>query len=452
MHRLALVKSKRGEYGNLARLVLFALTAIFYGIKQPWWLIPFGVCIGFDFLWATLLTRCTRSGTRKLICGFSVVQNLSLLSAFKYWDPIQRSLAAHFPEFPIPAHGLEMPPGISFYTFESLSFVIDVYRRHVTPPKNPLEFFAFIGMFPRFVAGPIVRYREMASQFVDYRGMQLGLGLFLFCIGLFYKSCFGDSFAVFTHYAFGHATAPTLPEAWLGSLAYTMQIYFDFAGYSLMAIGLGRCLGFVFPDNFRTPYLARDLQEFWRRWHISLSTWLRDYLYIPLGGNRNGTLKTYRNIFLTMLLGGIWHGAGLNFLVWGAWHGFFLCLERWFRFPLKNLSVFNARAVTFLTVLGGWVFFKASTFQEALRVLSALGNVRHLSWNTEALYTNPVAAGFCGLGLIYCFFVEKHVDLSQVSNWKNVPLRGQVAAAAAFCVAIVFGFSQLIVPFLYFQF
>jgi len=448
---------KAGVFSNRARLALFGLTILFYGCKNPWWLAPFFLCIGFDFTWASLLKRAQSPGWRKCWVSLSVIQNLSLLAIFKYWSVLPvvfgQRYGGAFVSVMSGNGWLVLPPGISFYTFESLSFVIDVYRKDVDPPTSPLEFFAFIGMFPRFIAGPIVRYKEMRGQFEKYRGMDLQSGLFLFLIGLFLKCAFADSFGLFTHYAFGRPEGVEWLSAWVGSISYAMQIYFDFSGYSLMAIGLGRCLGFQFPSNFNKPYTAWSITEFWHRWHMTLSRWLRDYLYIPLGGSRHGKLRTYLNLFLTMLIGGVWHGAGLTFVVWGAWHGALLCLERATGLDSK-LPRALGRLYTFLVVLIGWVFFKAQSFTEAFMVLRAMSwpHAHWLDFNPEALRIFPLASAFCLMGLIYAFIIEPRIDLAALEKIEVVSLQQQMAAMACFVISLLFAFSSLTIPFLYFQF
>jgi len=453
LHRLALIGSVK-SYSSLARLCLLVATLVFYGWTHTWWLLPFAFSVVFDFGWASLLVRSTDDRVRRVICTLSVVQNICLLGYFKYWDAIVQRLVIWFPVGArwLHPHGLELPPGISFYTFESLSFVIDVYRRDIQPPRNPLDFFSFIAMFPRFVAGPIVRYRDISGQLRDYRGMRVLSGLTLFARGLFLKLCFADSFAVFTGYVTHAPDQIGAAAAWIGTIAYAMQIYFDFSGYSLMAIGLGAAFGFDFPDNFRRPYLAGSLQDFWRRWHISLSSWLRDYVYHSLGGNRGGRFATYRNLFLTMLIGGIWHGAGFKYAVWGAWHGAFLSIERalgWHRRPLSILGW----ARTFLVVTTGWVFFYAADAKQALVILRDMVLLRPgaETFSPGAFLDNPVTTALCVAGIAYCFVIEPQAGVADQPAL-TVSLREQFVATCFLAGALILGFSQFTTPFLYFQF
>lgn len=445
LHRLCLRGGKPGRYGALPQACLFILTVIFYASGQLWWIVPFFVCIGFDFLWANLVYRAPHPRLRQFFCFCSIAQNLLLLGFFKYAAFLKTNLTALSPSLGqwVPQVELNgpfpLPAGISFYTFESLSFVIDIYRGKIAPPQRPLDFFAFIGMFPRFIAGPIVRYSDLEKQFHRYPGMQIEEGLLLFMKGFFLKSCLADSFAALVPYAFGPVTPVATGAAWIGVIAYTLQIYFDFSGYSLMAIGLGRCFGFQFPENFNQPYQATSLQDFWRRWHISLSTWLRDYVYLSLGGNRGGRWATLRNLFLTMLIGGLWHGATWNFVLWGAWHGGLLAIER--RFP--SPSDWVGRVRTLLSVMIGWVLFRAADLPEAGRILRALFIPNAVPFNHEGLATNGIALGFCALGIGLVVFKEQKLHL-----W----FARKASAAVLFVIGLLYLLSANLVPFLYFQF
>lgn len=456
--RLLTRNSVGKEFPVLARLSVFCLTALFYGFKEPWWLVPFLICIAFDFFWASRIHLAGSQTARRLWLALSVIQNLSLLGFFKYRDFIFQNLGlvgwdlSHAFEIQLQGHPLALPAGISFYTFESLSFVIDVYRKEIVPPKSMSEFFGFIGMFPRFVAGPIVRYRDMVSQFRAYRGMQIEAGIFLFIYGLFIKVFFADNFEVFTRYAFGRGGDVDFIGAWIGALSYTFHIYFDFSGYSFMAIGLGKTLGFQFPTNFNRPYLAMSAQDFWRRWHMSLSSWLRDYLYISLGGSRLGKWRTYFNLFLTMLLGGLWHGAAWNFVVWGAFHGVWLALERAFPFREKWNAGVN-RGITFVVVVVGWVIFRSENgFIEIAAILRGMFFPQTLAFNPEGLVLHPISIIACFIGLWHCFYFEPKNSTIEIENWVTLTAKQVWAALAMLVSSLFFGFSERTIPFIYFQF
>jgi alginate O-acetyltransferase complex protein AlgI len=460
LHRLTTVGLPPGApYPNRSRLCFFLVTLVFYGWMEPWWLVPFAFCLSVDFFLARALHRENRPAVKKRWVTLSVIQNLAVLVVFKYWDFFLHNLAkitplaAHLPRLTQNGGPIDLPPGISFYVFESLSFVIDVYRGQVVPPQSPLEFFAFIGMYPRFMAGPIVRYGEIQEQIRRYRGMEIEQGLYLFVIGLFLKCAFADSFAELAPAAFARWDHLSGLGAWVGVLAFTFQIYFDFSGYSLMAIGLGRCFGFRFPTNFNRPYLATSVQDFWRRWHMSLSRWLRDYLYIPLGGSRGGEWATYRNLMLTMFLGGLWHGASWVFAAWGLWHGLWLCLER--KLGAERLPSPVRRAYTALAVVVGWVFFKASGIRHAFFLLRSLFWPEHLvaGFPRELVTTHPLSIALCLAGIAYCFWGESRFD---ELAWESMPTfswqaRG-TAALLFLATAAYFLSSSDRIPFLYYQF
>jgi alginate O-acetyltransferase complex protein AlgI len=276
-----------------------------------------------------------------------------------------------------PVLHVALPIGISFYTFHHLSYVVDVYRGTRRPLRKPVTFVTYIAMFPQLIAGPIVRYHEIADQLGDVRAHRLddfAAGFPRFAWGLSKKVIVADTIAPVANAAFSvHGHDLTTATAWIGVLAYTMQIYFDFSGYSDMAIGLGRMFGFRLPENFARPYSASSITDFWRRWHMSLSRWFRDYVYIPLGGNRGGEAQTYRNLIIVFALTGLWHGANWTFLVWGLYHGALLIIERvtgWNE--AAKSSMVMRRAVTFLLVGVGWVFFRAESVPRALSILHAM--------------------------------------------------------------------------------
>ncbi len=272
-------------------------------------------------------------------------------------------------------NSIVLPPGISFFVFEALSFAIDAYRGKVKRPVRLVDYLTFLAMFPRFIAGPIVRYDDMADQFRAWPGVQLGRGLTVFALGFCIKSLFADSFAVFVPYGFS-VQSPDMLQSWTGALAYTFQLYFDFWGYSLMATGLGLCIGFAFPDNFRSPYRAISITQFWQRWHMTLSRWLRDYLYISMGGNRCAPWRVSLNLFLTMLIGGLWHGANFTFVAWGAYHGLLLVIERLLgEERLSRFPVVARQIATFFLVVVGWVFFKSDSFAQAWNVLAGMAGM-----------------------------------------------------------------------------
>ncbi|MBM9460077.1 MBOAT family protein [Nocardioides sp. zg-536] len=307
----------------------------------------------------------------------TVAGDLAVLAIWKYLgfasvaiDQLGRALGGSGS----PVIELALPIGISFFTFHHLSYVVDVYRGTRTPMRNPLTFATYIAMFPQLIAGPIVRYHEIADQLRNQHHDRWGdfvEGFPRFAWGLFKKVVIADSLATVADTAFA-TSDPTFTTAWVGALAYTGQIYFDFSGYSDMAIGLGMMFGLRLPENFRRPYSADSVTDFWRRWHMSLSRWFRDYLYIPLGGNRGGRTATYRNLSIVFLATGLWHGAAWTFVLWGAYHGALLIFERATGLAKVEGYVVVRRAVTFVLVVFGWVLFRAADLDEFTKMAGAM--------------------------------------------------------------------------------
>jgi alginate O-acetyltransferase complex protein AlgI len=458
-----LTRASGGRYRTPLKLFVLLSTLVFYGWRhRPAWWLPFCAAIAFDFLWSKLLVSLTGPGQRRLVVAASIAQNLLLLFVYKYlawilafdtWDGW--AMAEGLRTVWLDANGTqryEMPAGISFYLFESMSYVIDVYRRAVTPPRNPLDFFSFIAMFPRMIAGPIVRYAQVVYQMADWPGMRMRRGLPLFMLGFVYKALLADSCALLTAPAFDVA-APGAAGAWLGVVAYAFQLYFDFAGYSLMAIGLGHCIGFYFPTNFVNPYAARSITDFWRRWHVSLSSWLRDYVYISLGGNRKGPWRRNLNVLITMALGGLWHGANLTFLVWGLFHGVLLVAEHLSAGVRERWPVPLQRALTFLLVLVGWTVFRADDMAHAGRVLTALGGGGGLGLDAmvSAIARHPFSAAWlipaALYALVWCPRFTVAPEDRETWHWTS-----EAAIASLFVVAVLLTLTARLVPFLYFQF
>lgn len=357
-------------------IVTLAFSLVFYGWGEPSFLIVLIASIVFNILAALLIDR--REGrARRFVATVSIIANLLLLVVFKYVGFMVGNLNWILGPFHIQVAPVTvaLPLGISFFTFHCLSYIIDVYRHRFAANRRPIEIALYISMFPQLVAGPIVRYRTVSRQ-LRARRHNLAhaiVGARIFIIGLAQKVLIADQVSLLVETVFDRTPLPSMAEAWSGLLAYTIQIYFDFAGYSNMAVGLGLILGFTLPRNFRQPYTARSITEFWRRWHISLSQWLRDYLYIPLGGSRGGELSTYRNLITVFLLCGLWHGANWNFVLWGAWHGSFLVLERvGLGRKLARVPAVASWAYTTLVVMGGWVLFRAQDLSIARHFYAGL--------------------------------------------------------------------------------
>ncbi len=353
-----------------------------------------------DYLVGRRLFEEERPWMRKSLLAISLVGNLGLLAYFKYGgfllDNFVGALALSGIEFTPAKPDIILPVGISFYTFQTLSYTLDVYRRHSRPERNLLDFSLYVTFFPQLVAGPIVRPDDLLPQFKEPHRATLNQffwGLFLLTLGLFMKVVLADVvMAGVSDQVFGVPMPLNPLDAWTGVLAFSGQIFFDFAGYSTCAIGVAACLGFYLPDNFKYPYAAVGFSDFWQRWHISLSTWLRDYLYIPMGGNRKGPRLTYMNLLFTMLIGGLWHGAAWTFVVWGGLHGLYLMVERGLRGAYRapawlktGLGQFGLGLFTFFLVNITWVFFRATEFSTAWRLLLSMFGV--IPDGAKILYT-----------------------------------------------------------------
>ena len=362
-----------------AAKAFLALASLFF---YSWWNIMYLplilISMGVNYTMGKYISR-TKSGNRhkrrKILLAAGIVFNLSLLGYYKYADffidNINALLHSHFGLL-----HLALPLAISFYTFQQIAYLVDSYRLE-TKEYDFLNYAVFVTFFPQLIAGPIVHHAEMMPQFsksgnkiINYRN--ISAGLFVFAMGLFKKVVIADTFAQWANLGFDQAAALTMTDAWMTSLSYTFQLYFDFSGYTDMAIGAALLFNIKLPINFFSPYKALSIQDFWRRWHITLSRFLRDYLYIPLGGNRKSGSRTYLNLFLTFLLGGIWHGAGWTFVLWGALHGLAMMLHRaWQKAGVPMHSIL-AWFLTFNFINVTWVFFRAKDFDDALKVLHGM--------------------------------------------------------------------------------
>lgn len=369
---------------NARKNLLLAASYLFYAAWNPPFVLLLIGSTTLDWWIARRIDRAERMATRKAWVAATVGINLAVLGYFKYSGFVLAQFSALLGTIGIvyqaPAFDIVLPIGISFYTFHSLSYCIDIYRRKFPPTPSWRDYALYVGFFPQLVAGPIVRWTQMRVQIEQPRATTaagLGLGLTLLVLGLFEKVVLADGvFAPVADQLFAHAAVASTQLAWVGTLAFSGQIFCDFAGYSTCALGSALALGFVLPINFKNPYAAIGFSDFWRRWHISLSSWLRDYLYIPLGGNRDSRLHTFRNIMLTMLIGGLWHGASWTFVAWGGLHGLYLCLERALRRDRDEPRNAAARAglglLTLLGVVYAWIWFRATSFADGWAISSQL--------------------------------------------------------------------------------
>lgn len=458
-----------------ARTWLIALASyLFYAWSNPLWALIMVLNSGVDFLCGLALLRLSgvpregklppiipkdlpRTRAMRAVLAVSITSNLSLLAFFKYYGFTQENLGALAdalggPQL-LPALQIALPVGISFYTFKSMSYAIDVYRGDARPMTNFVDYCCFEAFFPDLVAGPIIRYNSIEQQMRrrTHTPEKFARGVALFSMGLAKKILIANPLALAADAAFA-AGGLHWYDAWYGVVCYAFQIYFDFSGYSDMAVGLALMMGFVLMQNFDSPYKAQSITDFWHRWHISLSTWLRDYLYIPLGGNRKGEARTYVNLMLVMLIGGLWHGASWNFVIWGAIHGSMLAFERVqgknspYRWLPHSLRV----AVTFAVVCVTWVFFRAETLAGALDYIRSMAGQTPVSPGHEAVAAS-LYTWYHGL----VFVTAAGLVWLAPNSWRfseRITAARAAWVAALLAASVVFMWTQTENPFIYFQF
>ena len=441
---------------------LLAASLVFYGFWDWRFLGLLAVSSGIDFATALRIDGATDARAKKRWLVLSLASNLTILGFFKYFGFFVDSLvslaaALHVP-LGRPALAVALPVGISFYTFQAMSYVVDVYRGDLKPCRSALDYALFIAFFPHLVAGPIQRPIALLPQVEKPRTLdmnQINAGIFLIVWGYLKKMVIADNMAPIANEVFDNYAAHGGLDVALGALAFTFQIYGDFSGYSDIARGLSKLLGFELLVNFKLPYFALNPTDFWLRWHVSLSTWLRDYLYIPLGGNRGSSLATYRNLLLTMLLGGLWHGAAYNFVLWGAYHGALLVLYRRFAPEPVHEDPWGGRyhyagialrmALMFALTVVGWVLFRASSMEQLAWLFSHVGLARSAhsaKWALSiALFVTPLLA-------VQLYQYKKGDLLAPLGM--PAPARGLVYAAMLLAVAIFA--PRISAEFIYFQF
>lgn len=388
---------------------LVATSLYFYGYWKVEYLPLLLLSILSNYFLGRALSRTSKSTHKaKLLLASGIGVNLLFIGYYKYAGFIVKSINKLFPaDLPIPR--IVLPLAISFYTFTQIAYLVDAYRGE-TKEYGLLEYSLFVSFFPQLIAGPILRHDELIPQFRQKRTFifwekNFTKGLILFILGLSKKMLIADRLSPWVAAVFNHAGQVSFIEAWVGALCYTLQLYFDFSGYSDMAIGLGWMFNIELPVNFNSPYKATSLSDFWRRWHISLSNFLRDYLYIPLGGNRHGELRRNLNLMITMLLGGLWHGAGWTFVLWGGLHGFYLVADRqWQRTGIK-LPSFLAWLITFIAVVLGWVLFRANSFKDAIAIVQVGSGMKGFllpsNFESTLSWLTPLGVEFKGSDLPY---------------------------------------------------
>ncbi|TND09047.1 MAG: membrane bound O-acyl transferase MBOAT family protein [Bacteroidetes bacterium] len=444
--------------------VLLFGSIFFYSWGAPKFILVILGTTFLDFILVRAMHNREDPVEKKALLVLSLCMNLGLLFYFKYCNFFIDNINVLFESWGIGKIGalnVILPIGISFYTFETVTYVVDVYRGVHKPLDNFFNYLLYIILFPKLIAGPIIRYHEIADQITD-RSANDTLdnrlsGFYRFGIGLAKKVIIANHVAAYADTVFdsdpGQLHAAT---AWMGALAYTFQIYFDFSGYSDMAIGLGKMLGFRFPENFNNPYISQSITEFWRRWHITLGNWMRNYLYIPLGGNRAGTGRMYLNLYLVFLASGLWHGAAWTFVLWGAWHGLFLILDRVLLDRLlKRTGKITRVLFTFFIVVVGWVMFRADTVAGADSFYKAM-----LGQNTAVAFVLPEPEYWPAFALaiffgFFCFF--KRGDLFQQKIYFGTPnISGHIALTAISLLLFTLSLSYITAagfnPFIYFRF
>lgn len=440
---------------NRWRLIALTIASyVFYGWWNPWCVSLLVVSTVVDYQLGSWLYRTPHQWTKRLALGLSIAANLGMLGFFKYWgffaesaNAIESWMHGHTS---LPVWDIILPIGISFYTFQTMSYSIDIYRGKAKPAVSLWHFSAYVSLFPQLIAGPIVRYEELDDQLrhlperIDWQ--TFGTGVWFFVAGMAQKILLADMIAEKIHPLFIGTESLQFATAWFAMLGYTCQLYFDFAGYSNMAVGLGFMLGFSFPQNFNSPYKAKNISDFWRRWHMTLSFWIRDYLYIAMGGSRGGLWGTCRNLLLVMAIAGLWHGAGWTFVLWGIYHGALLVTYQLnHRYQWCRIPAWAGIPLTFLAVVFGWALFRADSMESFSQIVAAMVGQRGLESNVVAAVGGWPALGLLALLLGIVFALP---NLWQIKPRFNAWTAFALSGLLTFCI-LRFGQES---PFLYFQF
>ena len=432
-----------------------AVILVFSWIFYAWWRLDFLPLLIFISVWAWaigLLIGRAEERSRKAILIVGVAGLLAALGWFKYANLFAATL--HSWGVPLESwHNVLLPIGLSFFVFGAISYTVDVYRGAVAAERNIVNYAAYQAVFPHLVAGPIIRYASIAGDLHErsFDGAQFIAGVERFTISFAQKILLADTLAPMVNVGFALA-APSMADSWLATLGYALQLYFDFSAYSGMAIGLGLMMGLKFPENFDNPYWSCSVTEFWRRWHISLSSWLRDYLYISLGGNRAGAFRTYANLLITMALGGLWHGASWTFMAWGLWHGAGLVVERlWRHAKLPNPPVALSFVFTMLFVLLGWTLFRADDWSRAALMFAGMLG-QHGIGISPAFAAAIRPSEVLGLALAIVVVYAPLVQFRSPVVWRGMKMSLSYGAFVLFLISCWALQGRTVVPFLYFQF
>ncbi len=454
LYNLRLFKDKHKETVR-KNIVLLIMSLIFYAWGEPVYIILMLLSILYNYNAAIDIDSYISNPLKKKIVFIcALIFNIFILGFFKYYGFAVESINSIF-SLSLPVREIPLPVGISFYTFQVLSYVIDVYRGDVKAQKSIIPFATYISMFPQLIAGPIVQYYDVEKQLEErtVTREKFAAGIMFFIKGLGKKVIFANTVgAVYTQVFGMKPSSMSVVTAWIGIICYTLQIYFDFSGYSDMAIGLGKMLGFDFIQNFNFPYKAKSITDFWRRWHISLSSWFRDYVYIPLGGNRKGTARTIFNLLIVWTLTGLWHGAAWNFIAWGAFYGVLLIVEKYiFGSFIEKIPCFIRYIFTMVTVMIGWVFFSSENLSSALNYIrsmfGAYGNKFIDSTAEYLLSQNAFSVIFMSLCAVGAFSY-----LPRIKNFRfNITVMS-IGYMGIFILCIIYLISETYNPFLYFRF
>ena len=445
---------------KMKNLVLFLGSLVFYAWGEPIYIFLMLFSTISDYVWGRLIEEYRGKDHSRIFLLCSIVINLFILGFFKYADFLMQTVNTVFGTS-IPLLKLPLPIGISFYTFQTMSYVIDVYRGDTKAQRNILQFGVYVTMFPQLIAGPILKYHQVERYLQDRRTDldAISYGVKRFVTGLAKKVLLANNLGLLWKQVteLGNEQMSIL-MAWLGIAAFALQIYFDFSGYSDMAIGLGAVLGFHFPENFNYPYIAASVKDFWHRWHISLSSWFRDYVYIPLGGNRKGAACTYRNLLIVFFLTGMWHGAGIAFILWGLYHGLFLILERvWLGKKLEKLPGIVGWGYTVTAVFFGWILFRAENislfFTYVRNMFVAHGGTILLS-----AYLDSKMIFLIVVGVLFAGVLQKIYEKVRVHSDGKIPANGMVTVPRMIACLVIFWLSVAALvnnsynPFIYFRF
>lgn len=459
---LVLYKISHKKFKNT---ILLISSLIFYSWGEPRFIVLMIISIIINYIFGLIIYKEEGFNKRKVLLILSLIANLGILSYFKYFNFFVSNINMMFKTEVFELKTIILPIGISFYTFQALSYVVDVYRSkningELKAQRNIFNLALYITFFPQLIAGPIVKYHDIEKQIYsrEESAERTAYGIKRFMIGMSKKVLISNVLALVADSIFMTPVAEIgTGIAWLGIVSYTLQIYYDFSGYSDMAIGLGEIFGFTFMENFNYPYISQSIQEFWRRWHISLSTWFKEYLYIPLGGNRKGKYRTYINLFIVFFSTGLWHGASFNFIIWGMFHGIFIIIERIFLGNIlkKNKLKFINHIYVLLVVMTGWVFFRVETLKDALAYIK----VMFIPTTSNPIYTlsifiNSEVIIALIIGILFAGFIQMLIPKfkERLFTRDSIKSHETIIITSMFIVAVIYVISGTYNPFIYFRF